>query len=328
MAHFVKRTKKFAHLFQDLALHARSLAPDDPRLRYLTQGAVRKSAPGWHFNIVQDSLRNETYAAALNRFVQPDMLVLEIGAGTGLLAMLAARAGAARVVTCEKEPLVARQAQTIIERNGLTERVTVVSKELQGLAVGDDLPRRADLLVAEIVDNYLLGESVLPLYSFARKHLLTPEARVLPATIAAMGMLVGGLETRSFCMGEVMGFDLSPFNDLAPPVVANGEGGGKFDAYSEPMEIFRFDLNTARHPDREHRLLEIAATRDGLAQGFMQWNWMDFGDGIIFENRPPLKSCWAPVVHLFPQARAVRAGDILRLHAEHDQAQIMIWPLY
>ena len=90
MAIFVKQTKQYGHLSQELALHARSLAPDDPRLRYLTGRAVRKSAPAWHFSIVGDSRRNETYARALNRFVRPGMLVLEIGAGTGLLAMLAA----------------------------------------------------------------------------------------------------------------------------------------------------------------------------------------------------------------------------------------------
>ena len=153
MAHFVKQTKKYGYLSQELALHARSLAPDDPRIRYLTYRAVRKSAPPYHFNLVCDSLRNETYARALNRFVRPGMLVLEIGAGTGLLAMLAAKAGAAQVITCEKEPLVAERAQTIIARNGLADRVTVVPKELTDLTVGTDLPRRADLLVAEIIDS-------------------------------------------------------------------------------------------------------------------------------------------------------------------------------
>ena len=326
LALILKMTKKRRYLFQELALQALSLAPDDPRIRYLTNSAVRKSAPEWHFNIVCDSLRNETYARALHRFIRPGMMVLEIGAGTGLLAMLAAKAGAARVITCEKEPLVAARAQAIIDHNGLADRVTVVPKELTKLTVGTDLPRRADLLLAEIVDNTLLGEKVLPLYSQAHKHLLTPKARVLPENIAARGMLVGGIETRSFRMGEVMGFDLSPFNTLAPPRVRSGEGGGRFEAYSEPQEIFRFDLNAVSHPDREHRLLEIAVTRDGLAQGFMQWNWMDFGDGITFENRPPLKSCWWPVIHTFPGELAVREGDLLYLHAEHDQTNIMVWP--
>jgi type II protein arginine methyltransferase len=327
LALLLKRGKKLSYLAPELALQARSLAPEDPRVRYLTYHAVRKSAPGWHFSIVQDTLRNAIYARALNRFVRPGMLVLEIGAGTGLLAMLAAKAGAAQVITCEKEPLVAERAQAIIACNGLADRVTVVPKDLMALAVGDGLPRRADLLVAEIVDNYLLGESALSLYNHACKHLLTPEARVLPATIAARGMLVGGLETKAFRMGEVLGFDLSPFNTLSPPTVTNGDGGGLFEAYSDPVEIFSFDLSALRHPDREHRKLEIAATRSGLAQGFMQWNWMDFGGGITFENRPPLKSCWWPIIHTFPEALAVNQGDCIRLHAEHDQANILIWPM-
>jgi len=101
---------------------------------------------------------------------------------------------------------------------------------------------------------------------------------------------------------------------------------GELSGLSEPLEIFRFDLPAFRHPDREHRQVEIGFTIDGLAQGFMQWNWMSFGDGITFENRPPLKSCWSPMVHLFPEALAVREGDLLCLNVGHDQANIMIWP--
>jgi hypothetical protein len=320
------RQTKQRYLSRDLALHAWRLAPEDPWVRYLTYRAVRESAPQWHFPMVHDSRRNEAYARALHRFVLPDMLVLEIGAGTGLLAMLAARAGAAQVITCEKEPLIAELAKTIIARNGLADRITVVPKELTELSVGADLPRRADLLVAELLNNNLLGDLVLPLYVYARKHLLTPEGRVLPETIAARGMLVGGLETGSFRMGEVLGFDLSPFNLMAPPTLTIAEGGGRFDAYSEPVEIFRFDLNALHHPDGGHLQMEIAATRDGTVQGFMQWLWMDFGGGIAFENRPPLKSHWWPVIHPFPQEMAVREGDLLCLTAQHDQERIMLWP--
>jgi len=322
----VLRQTKQSYLSQDLALHAWRLAPEDPRVRYLTYWAVRESVPYCFFPMVRDALRNETLARALNHFVQPDMLVLEIGTGTGLLAMLAARAGAAQVITCEKEPLLAEQAKTIIARNGLADRITVISKELTQLTVGTDLPRRADLLMSETIGTKLLEMLVLPLYVHAHKHLLTPEGRVLPETIAARGMLVGGLETGSFRMGEVLGFDLSPFNILAPPQLSNAEDGGRFDAYSEPVEIFRFDLNAFQQPDRGHQQMEIAVTRDGTVQGFMQWLWMDFGGGITFENRPPLKSVWWPVVHLFPEEVSVREGDLLCLTAQHDQERLMIWP--
>jgi hypothetical protein len=322
----ILRQTKLSYLYRDLALHAWRLAPADPRVRYLTYRAVRESAPQWHFTMVHDFRRNEAYARALGRFVRPNMLILEIGAGTGLLAMLAARAGAAQVITCEKEPLIAEQAKIIIARNGLTDRVTVVPKELTELTVGTDLPQRADLLVAEMLNNNLLGDQVLPLYVYARKHLLAAGGQVLPETIAARGMLVGGLETESFRMGQVLGFDLSPFNLLSPPSVTNGKGGGRFDAYSEPVEIFHFDLNALDHPERGHLAMEIVVTRDGLVQGFMQWIWMDFGGGITFENPPHQESHWWPVIHLFPEEMAVRAGHLICLTAEHDQRQIMIWP--
>ena len=324
LALFLKQTKHGA-LFQELALHARKLAPDSPRVRYLTYPAVRQAAPPWHFAIVGDSWRNEIYARALQQFVRPGMLVLEIGAGTGLLAMLAAKAGA-QVITCERAPLIAERAQTIVAHNGLAERVTVIPKELSALRIGFDLPRRADILVAEIVDNHLLGESVLPLYAHACRNLLASSARVLPANIAARGMLVGGLAAGKNRMGEVMGFDLSPFNVLSPSVLNSGAGGGEFVAHSDPIEVFRFDLKSSHHPERESRQLQVDVTQGGVVQGFMQWNWMDFGAGITLENCPPLKSCWWPIVHLFSEEIKVTTGEFLSLTVEHDQERVMIYP--
>jgi type II protein arginine methyltransferase len=85
-----------------LAKTARRLAPNDTQVRLLTDWFRRQEAPPWHFNIVHDEARNRIYDEALKRNVKPGMIVFEIGTGTGLLAMLAARAGAAHVYTCER----------------------------------------------------------------------------------------------------------------------------------------------------------------------------------------------------------------------------------
>ena len=113
--------------------------------------------------------------------------MFEIGTGTGLLAMLAARAGARHFYTCEAEQPVAEAARDIISRNGLSERITVIAKSAEKIRLVEDLPERADLFVAEIVDNSLLGERVLPLTELARARLLKPGAVLLPRAIAAMG---------------------------------------------------------------------------------------------------------------------------------------------
>jgi type II protein arginine methyltransferase len=138
-------------------------------------------------------------------------------------------------------------------------------------------------------------------------------------------MLVGNLKLERYRMDEIMGFDLSPFNTLGPKVITTPAGGGRFDAFSETVELFQFDLKAGTYQERERRDLALPIIRAGEVQGFMQWNWMDFGAGLIFENRPPRASCWVPVIHLFPQGLAVQPGEVMHLVAEHDLDRIVVW---
>ena len=88
--------------------------------------------------------------------------MLDIGTGSGLLALLAAQAGAPSVTACEVFPAVARAARRGVHANGLDGTVRVVSKRSDALIVGTDLPERASVLVTEIFDTDLLGEGILP----------------------------------------------------------------------------------------------------------------------------------------------------------------------
>lgn len=72
-----------------------------------THPALSAGIPKCHFRIVRDGVRNPAYDDALPRAVKPALRVLDIGAGTGLVAMMAARAGARDVVTCEMNPAIA-----------------------------------------------------------------------------------------------------------------------------------------------------------------------------------------------------------------------------
>ena len=194
-----------------LALRARELAADDPQVRHLTEGAVRHRVPAWHFAIVQDDRRNATYAEALRAAITPRSTVLEVGTGSGILAMLAAQAGAAHVYTCEAEPLVAEAARVNIERNGWSDRITVIPKPSAAVEVGSDLPAKADVFVAEIVDNGLLGEGVLKTMEDVKARLVAPGAALLPACVALRGALVGGEDWARRCrMVAAGGFDLRP----------------------------------------------------------------------------------------------------------------------
>lgn len=309
-----------------IARTARALAPADFRIRVLCDWETRREAPLWHFGIIHDQARNEVYARALNHYVRSGMTVFEIGTGTGILAMLAARAGADHVYTCERRPEVAAAAREIIAKNGLAERITVIAKDAFALQLGVDIPHRADLFVAELVDNSLLGENVLPLTELACERFLSPNAILLPQRIAAMAFLVSGHgHHEDYRMDMVMGFDLTPFNRFSPLEISAGKGGGAFESLSESIELTNFDLRQAAPPEGSH-LAELIVDREGVAEGIMRWIRLDFGADIFFENRPPLHSSWDPLLHVLPEGLTVTAGSRVSIEVSHTKDRLFLIP--
>jgi type II protein arginine methyltransferase len=312
----------------ELAQRAWSLAPDDPRVRVATEWALRRSVPRWHFPLVHDQRRNAVYEQALQQFVTPNTRVLEIGTGSGILAMLAARAGARHVYTCEVEPLIAAAAKENIVRNGFADRVTVIAKKSTALGVGADLPERADLLVSEIVGVDLVNEGVLPAIEDAKARLLHPDAQILPAEIAMRGVLVGGSRwTERFRMDEICGLDLSAFNRLAPPVVVPAITDQTLDdALSDEVELIRFNFRDhAKYPNGKW-IVTLKARTSGVANGIFCWIWLGFSDTVQYDNKPPCQSSWNPRLHVFVRPLHVHAGDALQLAIAHDGTTIAIWP--
>ena len=152
--------------------------------------------------MLKDSPRNSAFEGAIGRAVRNHQgggdeppLVLDVGTGSGLLALLAARAGA-RVVACEMNPAVAAVARSVVAANASALHapgagVEVVPKRSDVLMLGTDLPRPADVYVSETLDSEFLSEGMLPTLRQARRDgLLRPGASVVPAGGEVLAQLV------------------------------------------------------------------------------------------------------------------------------------------
>ena len=102
-----------------------ALPPDQALVQY-----------AWHFDMINDSPRNAAFrqsieavlcAACHGQKSEKHVHVLDVGTGSGLLAMLAAKSGASQVTAFEAEPAVARVATRNVGRNALSETVRVVA---------------------------------------------------------------------------------------------------------------------------------------------------------------------------------------------------------
>jgi type II protein arginine methyltransferase len=306
-------------------MSALAAKPDCPEVRALARAILSGEVPNWHFALVRDTTRNEAYEAALKRVVRPGSRVLEIGTGTGILAMMAARAGAAEVVTCETNPAVAAAAAEIIARNGYADRVRVVAKHSDDLVVGKDMQGRADVLVSEIISNNLFSESALPVIDAAQRNLLTPDARIIPAVVSTRIALAEGRRPRE--MGQVSGFDLSAFNRLSHPSRLLSVGDPDLSLRSASHDLFSVDFQS-----RRYRLADRASATlvsiGGLVNGVVQWlhMQMDAGD-VTYENRPSpgRKSCWGAMFHPLLESMQTQPGDEFRVTGAHDSATLYLW---
>jgi len=307
---------------------ALALDPGHDAARAGLDTVLAQVIPHWHAAMLNDAGRSKAFEAAIRRAVRPGMRVLDIGTGTGtgLLAMMAARAGAGHVTACESVGPLAEAAREIIARNGLADRITVIHAASADLVPGRDMSARAELLIGEIVDAGLLCERILETFADARARLLTPNAAIIPAGATVFAVPV---ESRQIAaerrVGHVAGFDLGPFND----VVSGSYSQTDLTRYdwrplAAPVEIFRFDFTHAR-PGAAATSLRLTPDADGTAHAIAFWFRLALDHrGAIDTGPDAAPTHWKQAVHALAAPVALERNRPVGLTARHDGRMIRL----
>lgn len=308
-----------------LALRAIELAPGDAEVRSVTNHVLTAGVHEWHFRIVRDRVRNDAYEAVVRRAVTAESRVLDIGTGTGLLGMIAARAGAAQVVACEMNAAVADAAGANVARNGLSDRMRVVAKHSDDLDVAADLGGPVDVLVSEIVSNDLVGEGALPVMQDAARRLLKPGGAMIPASGQAMVALAHWSALDRLSLDEISGFDLSGFNRLRKFPAHLNVSDPELALRGDAAVLFDFDF-AAGGPFPSTAAVELKAD-GGPVNGIVQWMRLELDSVTNYENRPGpgQASCWSAVFHPLAAPIAPAAGDMIRVRGSHGNHRMRIW---
>jgi type II protein arginine methyltransferase len=314
--------KAIAHLRQ-----AQELPDAQAQLKQI----YRQKVSDWHFPMMNDPIRNEAFNQALLAQITPDMTVLDIGAGSGLLSMQAARAGAKQVICCEMEPTIADIAQQIIARNGYADKITLLRRDSRTLQYPADLPHKCDLLVTETFGSWLVSEGCLETIVHARQHLLKPNAIIIPASAVMYLALVEVPQLHQrFWVHQATGFDLSLFNDISPfeESIYVGQIDGFHPRFlSAPFALPQIDFYTC--PDRlVEQTIAIPATQDGTVHGICAWFDLHLTAGITITNHydralPHNATCWGQWVKLFPNPTPLRQGQQIAIQVTHQGCELL-----
>ena len=299
---------------------ALELEPENNEYHNNMREACSRLIPTWHLPMLADEARNKAYQETLDKHVRPGMHVLDIGAGSGLLAMMAARAGAERVTAVEMNPVLADVARQIVADNGYGDRIEVLNRVSLDLKVGVDLPA-ADLVVSEVLDAGLLGEGVLPTLRHATSHLMKPQARMVPAGATIYGQIVELPRQRMVNpVAKLSGFDLSAFDRFRNPathrpIVLNREDNRPL---SGPFHVAEIDFSNPPSTER-HRQEVVPIIASGEAYAIVFWFDLHLDESISVSTSPDgTLRHWSQAVQFLDQGRMVVVGDELSLTVGHN----------
>ncbi len=303
---------------------AQARFPDDEDTDFMLRLQYSSVAPAWHIPMVNDEERNKAYDLALRRAVRPGDLVLEIGTGSGLVAMMAARAGAAKVISCEVLPLMADIASEVVAKNGLSERITILTRKSTQLQVGAELPAPADVFVSELLNIGMLSPNMLPVLQHARENLLKPGGKIIPAAAVVHAALIEAPQLyRINPVRQISGFDLSPLDKLRSPGYAQIDmAADLIRQLSQPFRALDFDFRQ-NMPERDAKLLQVTATTSGIVHGVAFWFDLVMDEEIVYSSASPARSNhWKQAAEFFAQPVAVQPGDRVNLVAAYDNTRI------
>jgi protein arginine N-methyltransferase 1 len=239
-----------------------------------------------HGALLRDARRNSAFQRALAARVRPGCAVLDIGAGTGLWAIVAARLGAGRVVAVEKERLLVPLIEALASENGVADRVRAVCGDSRRLALGG----RFDVVVSETVGNQGFEEDHVAIMADARRRFLRRGGAIIPETLSLLAAPVAerARVRRSPIRRRV-------FDALAVQFPRSPAAAARLRLLGRPAELLRVDLRRAGAAVRLERLaarwrLRRARRLDGVAV----WVAMRLAPGIRLDTLSGTH--WSPTV--------------------------------
>ncbi len=233
--------------------------------------------PAAHIAMLDDRARTDAFLAAIAEMVRPGDVVVDIGTGTGVLAVAAARAGARHVYAIEVGH-IADAAEALVRENGYADRITV----MRGRSTRIDLPERANILLSETIGNDPLDEGIVKTIRDGRARFLAPDARIIPRTLSVRALPVDlgadFVEEHRFDVASLerwkkaYGIEFGSLARYAADDTRVGsvlpDNAARWAVVGEPLELVNLDLTTTSSTSVSGEG-EVAITRAATHLGFV-----------------------------------------------------------
>lgn len=246
-------------------------------------GQFKKS---YHLEMVADRSRTSAIFRALGQVLHPDTLFCELGCGSGIFSIFAARY-AKKVYAIEIDPATARIAAANIAASPFADRIELIQGDARQVA----LPERVDVIFCEMMSIWAIEEPQVLVFNSTHARLLKPGGLFLPQTI--VNVVEVGFYNFRFEDVEIRA--ATPlFAGISPPAVM-----------TESRVANRLDFSAPVSPDLGCEL-ELPAIAEGVANCARLTSIVQMGPGVVFSGSDSLMP---PTVVPLEEDILVRPGD-------------------
>lgn len=235
----------------------------------------------YHGSMLRDTERVAAFDAALKRVLRPGMVVADLGAGTGILSLLALKHGAARVYAVEAGE-IAYLAEQMLRENDVEGRVQL----LRGQSRDIELPERVDVLLSETIGNVGTEEGIVGYVADAAERWLKPDGVVLPQAISVWAApafvgLAATLEDESF--RERFGISLQPVVEMGRNLLLRTTMGAEaLQATGQRLD----EVVIGRETRGISGEIALELSEDRTVDALIVWFRATIWDDITIDNEP------------------------------------------
>ena len=244
------------------------------------------------------------FAEAINRVVKPGMRVVDIGTGSGILALLAAQAGATEVTALDINEETVEYARTAAKMNGYEDRITFEVKHFE-----DFVPEtKYDVVICEMLSSMMLIEQQMPAASHAAKHVLKEGGVMLPNSLK---IYIALTEHESLW---------SRFNihNLRFPRLPQTVTKGEANDLSDFVEVASFDLTSIDEVHAVDCELQMKVVQKGIANGLV-----GLFDAVVYDDIALVpEDGWRDLFLPFEKQIDVDIGDEVKVRLSFTPGQL------
>jgi hypothetical protein len=242
-----------------------------------------------HLSLLNDADRMQAYRRAILKTVRPGDTVLDIGTGTGIMALFSCQAGAKRVYAVDKGDIIT-VSRELAKANNLDDRILFMKEEIRKIR----LEEKVDVITSELIAKGVLGEDMAGLVGWCRDRFLKPAGKLLPQRVE---LRVAPIEDEKIYRKSIppvqslYDVNLRPLEQL----YLNKAQSARIPLsalLAQEQTVYSYQAMTSGPVDSFEATLVFEPERTGTVHGLGGWFSAVLAEGIELTNKPPGIHSW------------------------------------